>query len=58
MFNDEIFEIRLQAIHILHKIASKHVIRLSQDQLQNVLSSLQDASSISRFAAHKMLRFG
>ncbi|XP_055541345.1 integrator complex subunit 4 [Wyeomyia smithii] len=53
MFNDEIEEVRLRAIYSLTAI-SKHII-LREDQLETMLSSLEDYSVEVREGLHLML---
>ncbi|RWS02319.1 hypothetical protein B4U79_07769 [Dinothrombium tinctorium] len=54
MFNDEIEDIRLQAIHCLNKISQQNVV-LRGDQIEIILSVLKDSSIDIREALHEML---
>lgn len=54
MFNDEIEQIRLQAIKCLTKISSKN-ITLRKDQIDIILAVLEDYSSDIREELHLML---
>ncbi|KAK3907732.1 Integrator complex subunit 4 [Frankliniella fusca] len=53
MFNDEIEDVRIKAIDSLTRI-SKHII-LRDDQLETILSALEDFSMDVREGLHKML---
>lgn len=53
MFNDEIEDVRLRAIHCLTKIS--HLIVLREDQLDTILAVLEDFSIEMREALHEML---
>ncbi|CAH4030884.1 integrator complex subunit 4 [Pieris brassicae] len=53
MFNDEIEDVRLRAIDSLNKIS--HHIVLREDQLETILSALEDYSMDVREGLHRML---
>ncbi|KFR05733.1 Integrator complex subunit 4, partial [Opisthocomus hoazin] len=53
MFNDEIEEVRLQSIHTMRKISNN--ITLREDQLDTVLTVLEDSSRDIREALHELL---
>uniref|UniRef100_A0A914E9R2 Integrator complex subunit 4 n=1 Tax=Acrobeloides nanus TaxID=290746 RepID=A0A914E9R2_9BILA len=53
MFNDEIAQIRLDAIHALTPLVIHGV--LGQEQLNTILTGLDDAASDNRMALHELL---
>ncbi|CAG0912793.1 unnamed protein product [Notodromas monacha] len=53
MFNDEIEDVRLKAVHSITRIGNLVVIR--EDQLDTILSALEDFSLDIREALHEML---
>ncbi|XP_039300674.1 integrator complex subunit 4-like, partial [Nilaparvata lugens] len=53
MFNDEIEDVRLKAIHALTKI-SRHIV-LREDQLETILCALEDFSMDVREGLHSMM---
>lgn len=64
MFNDEIEEIRLKAIQCLQRIGSKNIeskntesknIVLRDDQVEIILSALEDHNSVIREALHDLI---
>jgi len=57
MFNDEIDEIRITAIESLMTLGAERGITLKEDQLQIVLSNLEDASGEIRSVLHNLLGF-
>ena len=54
MFNDEIEEIRLKAIQCLQKIGSKNIV-LRDDQVEIILSALEDHNAVIREALHELI---
>lgn len=54
MFNDEIQEIRLKAIQVLTTISTTNIL-LRDDQIDIILSVLEDSSPDIREALHQML---
>jgi integrator complex subunit 4 len=56
MFNDEIDEVRLNAIHSLRKIGTRTRLVMHPDQLEIVIGALEDADTASRNGTHDLLR--
>lgn len=57
MFNDEIDQVRLNAIHSLRKIGKRTKLVLDADQLEIVIGALEDADKTARESTHDLLRF-
>lgn len=57
MFNDEIDQVRLNAIHSLRKIGTRTKLVLDADQLEIVIGALEDADKTARESTHDLLRF-
>jgi hypothetical protein len=57
MFNDEIDQVRLNAIHSLRKIGTRTRLVLNSDQLEIVIGALEDADKPSREGTHDLLRY-
>ena len=55
MFNDEIEEIRLKAIKCLQKISSTSSVVLREDQVDIILSALEDHNCVIREALHDLI---
>ena len=55
VFNDEIDQIRMAAIESLMRLSVARGISLKEDQLQIVLSNLEDASPTIRSVLHDLL---
>ncbi|CAO3663696.1 unnamed protein product [Umbelopsis ramanniana] len=56
MFNDEIDQVRLNAIHSLRKIGKRTKLVLDADQLEIVIGALEDADKTARESTHDLLR--
>lgn len=57
MFNDEIDQIRITAIKSLLRLGTERGITLKEDQLQIVLSNLEDALPSIRSILHELLGY-
>lgn len=57
MFNDEISDVRINAIHTLRKIGTRWYLELNEEDLEIVASTLEDAHGGTRHATHDLMGF-
>lgn len=55
MFNDEIGDVRINAIHTLRKIGTRWYLELNEEDLEIVASTLEDAHAGTRHATHDLM---
>lgn len=55
MFNDEISDVRINAIHTLRKIGTRWYLELNEEDLEIVASTLEDAHGGTRHATHDLM---
>jgi integrator complex subunit 4 len=57
MFNDEIDQVRINAIQSLRKIGTRTRLVFDGDQLEIVIGALEDADKAAREGTHDLLRY-